>query len=162
MSYDKKDIAVGSWPYNVQITFDGHFALTANQGNNGVGDGGVGSISVIDLTANPPRLVDYVAVDPLPEGLGVNPTAPLAVAVAINGSGTAPKGAWFEHPYSLLDVLSTSGGHVRKVGAVKAGRLPEGIAFVRKASTFMSAISPTATCRSSRSTATRCATPARR
>ena len=129
VSYNKKDIAVGSWPYNVQITFDGHFALTANQGNNGVGDGGVGSISVIDLTANPPRLVDYVAVDPLPEGLGVNPTAPLAVAVAINGSGTAPKGAWFEHPYSLLDVLSTSGGHVRKVGAVKAGRLPEGIAF---------------------------------
>ena len=62
MSYNKKDIAVGSWPYNVQITFDGHFALTANQGNNGVGDGGVGSISVIDLTANPPRLVDYVAV----------------------------------------------------------------------------------------------------
>ena len=40
VSYNKKDIAVGSWPYNVQITFDGHFALTANQGNNGVGDGG--------------------------------------------------------------------------------------------------------------------------
>lgn len=30
VSYNKKDIAVGSWPYNVQITFDGHFALTAN------------------------------------------------------------------------------------------------------------------------------------
>ena len=70
-------------------------------------------------------------MDPLLEGLGVNPTAPLAIAVAINGSGTAPKGAWFEHPSSLLDVLSTSGGHVRKVGAVKAGRLPEGIAFSR-------------------------------
>ncbi len=125
----KHDIGVGSWPYNVQITADGHFGLTANQGNHGVGDGGVGSVSVIDLTANPPRLVDYVTVDPFPEGLGVSPTAPLAIAVAINGSGATPKGAWFANPYALLDVLSTAGGHVRKVGAVKAGRLPEGIAF---------------------------------
>ena len=129
VSYNKKDIAVGSWPYNVQITADGRFALTANQGNSGVGDGGVGSVSVIDLKADPPRLVDYVTVDPLPEGLGVSPTAPLAIAVSINGSGTAPKGAWFANPNSLLDVLSNAGGHVRKVGAVKAGRLPEGIAF---------------------------------
>jgi DNA-binding beta-propeller fold protein YncE len=129
VSYNKKDIAVGSWPYNVQITADGHFALTANQGNSGVGDGGVGSVSVIDLKAEPPRLVDYVTVSPYPEGLDVSPTAPLAIAVAINGSGTAPKGAWFENPYSLLDVLSTADGRVRKIGSVKAGRLPEGIAF---------------------------------
>jgi DNA-binding beta-propeller fold protein YncE len=129
VTYNKRDIAVGSWPYNVQITFDGRFALTANQGNSGVADGGVGSVSVVDLKADPPRLVDYVTVNPLPEGLGVSPTAPLAIAVSINGSGTAPKGAWFEHPYALLDVISTAGGHVRKVGAVKAGRLPEGIAF---------------------------------
>ena len=129
VSYNKKDIAVGSWPYNVQITADGRFALTANQGNSGVGDGGVGSVSVIDLKADPPRLVDYVTVDPLPEGFGVSPTAPLAIAVSINGSGAAPKGAWFANPNSLLDVLSNAGGHVRKVSAVKAGRLPEGIAF---------------------------------
>jgi len=129
VSYGKNDIAVGVWPYNVQITADGHFALTVNQGNGGAADGGAGSVSVIDLKANPPHLVDYVSVGPLPEGLAVSPTAPLAIAVAINGSGAAPKGAWFAAPNSILDVLSTEGGSVRKVGTAKAGRLAEGIAF---------------------------------
>jgi DNA-binding beta-propeller fold protein YncE len=129
VTYNKHDVSVGVWPYNVQITADGHFALTANQGNSGVPDGGAGSVSVIDLTATPPHLVDYVGVDPLPEGLAVSQQAPLAIAVAINGSGAGPKGAWFASSHSLLDVLSTADGRVRKVGAAKAGQLAEGIAF---------------------------------
>lgn len=129
VTYQKKDFSVGVWPYNVQVTADGRFALTANQGNGGAADGGAGSVTVIDLKADPPHVVDYLGVAPLPEGLGVSPMAPLAVAVAINGSGAAPKGAWFAEPNSLLDVLSTRDGQVRKVGAVKAGRLAEGIAF---------------------------------
>lgn len=129
VSYSKNDIAVGVWPYNVQISADGRFALTVNQGNGGAPDGGAGSVSVIDLKADPPRVVDYVGVGPLPEGLTVSPNAPLAVAVAINGSGGAPKGAWFASPNSLLDILSTAEGQVRRVGSVKAGRLTEGIAF---------------------------------
>jgi DNA-binding beta-propeller fold protein YncE len=129
VSYGKTDLSVGVWPYNVQITADGRFGLTANQGNGGMPDGGAGSVSVIDLKANPPHLVDYVGVGPTPEGLTVSPTGPLAIALALNGSGAAPKGAWFATSNSILDVLSTAGGDVRKVGAVKAGRLAEGVAF---------------------------------
>ena len=129
VTYSKTDLSVGVWPYNVQITADGRFGLTANQGNGGTPDGGAGSVSVIDLKASPPRLVDYVAVGPTPEGLTVSPTGPLAIALALNGSGAAPKGAWFATSNSILDVLSTAGGDVRKVGAVKAGRLAEGISF---------------------------------
>jgi len=36
------------FPYNVQITADGRFGLTANQGNAGVPDGGAGSVTVND------------------------------------------------------------------------------------------------------------------
>ena len=129
VSYGKTDLSVGVWPYNVQITADGRFGLTANQGNGGTPDGGAGSVSVIDLKANPPRLVDYVGVGPTPEGLTVSPIGPLAIALALNGSGAAPKGAWFATSNSILDVLSTAGGAVRKVGAVRAGRLAEGVAF---------------------------------
>jgi DNA-binding beta-propeller fold protein YncE len=129
VTYGKKDFSVGVWPYNVQITADGRYALTANQGNGGAADGGAGSVTVIDLKADPPHVVDHLGVDPLPEGLGVSPAAPLAVVVAINGSGASPKGAWFSRPNSMLDVLSTGGGHVHETGAVKAGRLAEGIAF---------------------------------
>jgi DNA-binding beta-propeller fold protein YncE len=129
VSYQKRDLSVGVWPYNVQVTADGRFALTANQGNGGAADGGAGSVTVIDLKADPPHVVDYLGVDPLPEGLDMSPVAPLAVVVAINGSAATPKGAWFAKPHSILDVLSTSDGRVRKVGDVKAGRLAEGIAF---------------------------------
>jgi DNA-binding beta-propeller fold protein YncE len=129
VTYAKNDIAVGVWPYNVQVTADGHFGLTANQGNGGVLDGGVGSVSVIDLQANPPHLVDYVVVGPTPEGLTVSPKGPLAIALALNGSGASPKGAWFAKPNTIVEVLSTAGGNVRKVGAVNAGELAEGVAF---------------------------------
>jgi DNA-binding beta-propeller fold protein YncE len=129
VSYGKTDLSVGVWPYNVQITADGRFGLTANQGNGGMPDGGAGSVSVIDLKANPPRLVDYVGVGPTPEGLTVSPIGSLAIALALNGSAAAPKGAWFATSNSILDVLSTARGDVRKVGAVRAGRLAEGVAF---------------------------------
>jgi DNA-binding beta-propeller fold protein YncE len=129
VTYNKTDLSVGVWPYNVQITADGRFGLTANQGNGGAADGGAGSVSVIDLKASPPHLVNYIGVGPTPEGLAVSPTGSLAIALALNGSGAAPKGAWFAAPNSILDVLSTADGDVRKVGIAKAGRLAEGIAF---------------------------------
>lgn len=129
VTYSKIDLSVGVWPYNVQITADGRFGLTANQGSGGTPDGGAGSVSIIDLKATPARLVNYIGVGPTPEGLAVSPTGSLAIALAINGSGAAPKGAWFAAANSIVDVLSTAGGDVRKVGVAKAGRLAEGIAF---------------------------------
>jgi DNA-binding beta-propeller fold protein YncE len=130
VTYSKIDFGVGVFPYNVQITADGRFGLTVNQGNAGVPDGGAGSVTVIDLKATPPHVVDYLGIDPFPEGLAINPTRDLAVALALNGSGGAlSKDAWFAHPNTIVDVLSTAGGTVRKVGAVNAGRKAEGVAF---------------------------------
>ena len=93
-------------------------------------DGGAGSVTVIDLKANPPHVVDYLGVDHFPEGLAVDPRGELAVALALNGSGgSVSKDAWFAHPNSIVEVLSTVGGTLRKVGAVNAGRQAEGVAF---------------------------------
>jgi DNA-binding beta-propeller fold protein YncE len=118
------------FPFNVQVTADGRFGLTANSGNAGVPDGGAGSVTVIDLKATPPHVVDYVGTDHFPEGLAINPTGNLAVALAVNGSGgSLSRDAWFAHPNTIVDVLSTAGGAVRKVGAVNAGRQAEGVAF---------------------------------
>jgi DNA-binding beta-propeller fold protein YncE len=130
VTYSEIDFAVGVYPFNVQITADGRFGLTANPGNAGVPDGGAGSVTVIDLKATPPHVVDYLGVDHFPEGLAINPTGHLAVALALNGSGgTVSKDAWFAHPNTIVDVLSTAGGTVRKVGAINAGRQAEGVAF---------------------------------
>ncbi len=129
VTYNKTDLAVGVFPYNVQITADGRFGLTVNQGNAGVPDGGAGSVTVIDLKANPPHVVDYLGIGPSPEGLEISPKGDVAVALALNGTGAMPKDAWFARPNTILEVLSTAGGRVRKVGAVNAGRLAEGVAF---------------------------------
>jgi DNA-binding beta-propeller fold protein YncE len=61
--------------------------------------------------------------------MSVSPTGPLAIALALNGSGAAPNGAWFANPSTIVDVLSTAGDTVRKVGMAKAGGLAEGVSF---------------------------------
>jgi DNA-binding beta-propeller fold protein YncE len=128
-TYNKVDMSVGVFPYNVQITADGRWGLVANQGNGGAADGGAGSVAVIDMTATPPRVVDYVAVGPAPEGLAVSPVAPLAIAIGLNGSAAVPKGAWFAQPHSTVDVLTTGANGVKRIAQLKAGRLAEGVAF---------------------------------
>jgi YVTN family beta-propeller protein len=130
VTYSKIDFGAGVYPFNVQITADGRFGLASNAGNAGVPDGGAGSVTVIDLKATPPHVVDYLGVDHFPEGLAISPTGELAVALALNGSGgTVSKDAWFAHPNTIIDVISTAGGTVRKLGAVNAGRQAEGVAF---------------------------------
>ena len=62
-AYSKIDFGVGVYPFNVQITADGRFGLTVNPGNAGVPDGGAGSVTVTDLKATPPHVVDYLGVD---------------------------------------------------------------------------------------------------
>jgi len=52
------DRPVGLWPYNVRITPDGKLAITSDNGNSGRSDGNVDTVSVIDLEANPPRVID--------------------------------------------------------------------------------------------------------
>jgi DNA-binding beta-propeller fold protein YncE len=65
----------------------------------------------------------------VPEGLDVSPRGNLAVALALNGSGAVPKGAWYAHPNTIVEVLSIAGGKVRKIASVNAGGLAEGVAF---------------------------------
>ena len=47
---------------------NGSIALTADNGNSGSSDGNVDTVSVIDLTAKPPRVIDHVVVPDNPKG----------------------------------------------------------------------------------------------
>ena len=61
-------------------------ALTSDNGTPGASDGSVDTVSVVDLEAKPPRIIDRVVVGDSPEGLAVSPTGDVAVAVLIGGS----------------------------------------------------------------------------
>ncbi|HSA79638.1 MAG TPA: YncE family protein [Geminicoccaceae bacterium] len=134
VTYDGQDIPVGLWPYNVAITPDGSLALTADNGASGASDGHVDTVSVIDLEADPPRVIDKVVVGDGPEGLAISPTGELAVAILLNGSAAVPKDAWFANPKGKVVVLALDGKEVSKVGEVDVGRLPEGVVFSKDGS----------------------------
>ncbi|MDQ6680140.1 MAG: YncE family protein, partial [Pseudomonadota bacterium] len=45
VAYSKYDMAVGLWPYNIDVTPDGRIALVADNGNSGAADGHVDTVS---------------------------------------------------------------------------------------------------------------------
>ena len=128
VTYGKYDMPVGLWPYNIGVTPNGKLALTADQGNAGRSDGHVDTVSVIDLEANPPRVIDHVVVGDAPEGLEISPTGKIAVAMFLNGSD-GPHNAWFYHKNGRVAVLKIDGKKVTKVGEVEVGGVPEGAVF---------------------------------
>jgi len=128
VTYTKRDLAVGLWPYNLDVTPDGKLALTADNGNNGGSDGNVDTVSVIDLEAQPARVIDKVVVGDAPEGFAISPTGKLAVAVLLRGSNNA-KTDWFYHRNGSVVVLRIDGKKVTKVGEVEVRGLPEGAVF---------------------------------
>lgn len=128
VTYKKYDMPVGLWPYNIDVTPNGKIAITADNGNAGAADGHIDTVSIIDLEADPPRVIDRVVVGDAPEGLAISPTGEIAVAVLLRGSNSA-KTSWFYHRNGTVVVLKIDGKTVTKVGEVEVRGLPEGAVF---------------------------------
>ena len=128
VSYDKRDLPTGIFPYNVAVTPDGKLALTVDNGNAGGSDGNAKTVSVIDLEANPARVIDHVTVGDSPEGLAISPKGNFAVSVEARGSNM-PRTASFYHPAGAVTALKIDGKKVTNVGEINVGGLPEAVAF---------------------------------
>jgi hypothetical protein len=128
VTYTKYDMNVGLWPYNIGVTPNGKLAITANNGNGGDADGQADTVSIIDLEATPPRVIDHVVVGDGPEGFVISPTGEVAVAILLRGSNMA-KTAWFYNRNGSVAVLKIDGKKVTKVGEVEVRGLPEGAVF---------------------------------
>ncbi|WP_454619868.1 lactonase family protein [Bradyrhizobium cenepequi] len=127
VSYNKVDLPTGQWPYNVAVTPNGKIALTSDNGAAGASDGSVDTTSVIDLEANPPRIIDRVVVGDGPEGLAISPKGDLAVSVILRGSNM--KNAFFHEKNGSISVLKIDGKKVTKIGDIEVGGLPEAAIF---------------------------------
>jgi DNA-binding beta-propeller fold protein YncE len=129
VTYGKHDMPVGLWPYNIGITPDGKIGISADNGNSGSPDGHVDTVSIIDLEAKPPRVIDRVVVGDAPEGFAISPKGDLAVAVLLGGA-SVPKTMWFNTKRNgSLAVLKIDGKKVTKVDEVEVGGLPEGVVW---------------------------------
>ncbi len=128
VTYDNRDLPTGLFPYNVAISPDGKLALTADNGAGGSSDGNSDTVGVIDLAANPPRVIDHITVGNSPEGLAISPKGNLAVSVQAEGSNTPPS-VFYHHNGGTVAVLAIDGNKVTKIGSITVGALPEGVAF---------------------------------
>jgi DNA-binding beta-propeller fold protein YncE len=126
--YNKLDLPTGLWPYNVAVAPPGRIALTADNGNAGASDGSVDTVSVIDLEASPPRIIDRVVVGDGPEGLAVSPRGDLAVAANLRG-GNSAKTAYFYNPTGTISLLRIKDKQVTRLKDIEVGGLPEPVCF---------------------------------
>jgi DNA-binding beta-propeller fold protein YncE len=127
VTYNKIDLPTGQWPYNVVVTPNGKLALTSDNGGAGSSDGSVDTTSVIDLEANPPRIIDRVVVGDGPEGLAMSPKGDLAVSAILCGSNM--KNAFFHQKNGSLSILKIDGKKVTKTEDIEVGGLPEAVMF---------------------------------
>jgi DNA-binding beta-propeller fold protein YncE len=128
VAYAKLDIPVGLWPYNFDVTPDGRLALSADNGAAGRSDGNADTVTVIDLEANPARVIDKVVVGDAPEGFAISPTGKLAVALLLNGNDGA-NNAWFYNRNGKAVALKIDGKKVTRGNEVEVRGLPEGLVF---------------------------------
>ena len=127
VTYSKIDLPTGQWPYNVVVSPNGELALTSDNGGAGSSDGSVDTTSVVDLEANPPRIIDRVVVGDGPEGLAMSPKGDLAVAAILRGSNM--RKAFFYQKNGSLSILKIDGKKVTKTQDIEVGGLPEAVVF---------------------------------
>jgi DNA-binding beta-propeller fold protein YncE len=128
VTYNKIDLPTGQWPYNAVVTPNSKIALTSDNGGAGASDGSVDTTSVIDLEANPPRIIDRVVVGDGPEGLAMSPKGDVAVAAILRGSNSSKK-AFYYNKNGSLSILKIDGKKVTKVRDIEVGGLPEAVVF---------------------------------
>lgn len=126
-TYGKVDLPTGLMPYNVAVTPDGKLALTVDQGSL-ASDGSIDDMTVIDLEAQPPRVIDRIAIGDFPEGLAISPKGDIAVATVIRGS-MAAKNSFFYARNGTIQVLRINGKQVTKLKELEVGGVPEAIGF---------------------------------
>lgn len=120
-----RDISAGIKPYGLSVAPNGQFAVTANVGRV---SGDADSISVIDLTRKPYRVVDTLGVAATPEAVLVSPDGAWVVAVCHNGSTRAEDSPFF-NPNGTLVVFRVSGLQLVRHAEHPIGRWAQGAAF---------------------------------
>ncbi len=127
VTYNKLDLPTSWWPYNIVVSPDSKLALVNETGGGGSSDGNIDTTSVIDLSVNPPRIIDHVVVGDGPEGLAMSPKGNVAVAAILRGSNA--KKAFFHEKNGSLSILTINGKKVTKTQDVEIGGLPEAVLF---------------------------------
>jgi DNA-binding beta-propeller fold protein YncE len=135
VEYTKRDMTPGVRPIVMDIASNGAFAVVGSLAGGPTGDND--SISLIDLTARPPRVVDTIGVlGATAEGLKISPDGSVVAVVVHNGSSRA-KDNVFYNPAGKLVLVRVTGKTLSRVGEAPIGRWSQGTAFSADGKTIL-------------------------
>ncbi len=133
VEYSKRDISAGLRPYGIVISPNGAFAVVANIGRS---NGDADTLSVIDLTLKPARVVDTVTVGQTPEGIVLTLDGKFCAVVLQNGTAKAKESPFYNDSGKLV-VLRVDGTKLSKVAEAPIGRWSQGTAFSADGKTLL-------------------------
>ena len=122
----KRDLAANLKPYGIDVTPGGDAAVVASIGVGATG--GADTLSVIDLTTNPPRTVNHVAVGPVAEGLAISPDGRYVAVTVMNGSNASPKSPFY-NDYGWLRIYALNKTALGLVAETQIGHWCQGAAW---------------------------------
>ena len=125
VEYTKRDLSAGMRPYGLDISKDGTFAAVANIGRGG---GDTDTVSLIDMKANPVRVVETIPVGQTPEGIKLSPDGKFLAVVVMNGSNKAKDSPFFNDAGKVL-LYRVDGMRLIGLAAAWIGHWSQGIAF---------------------------------
>ena len=129
----KKYMVAGFRPYSIAISPKGTVAVLTNQGG---GQGDTDMISVIDLKMNPPRIVDTIAVEQIPEGATMSPDGNY-VAVTMQNGSNKPSTHPNYHKGSVLSVFRINGTKLTLAAKGEFGAWAQGVVWSKDSKTLL-------------------------
>jgi DNA-binding beta-propeller fold protein YncE len=127
VEYTKRDMTAGVRPIVLDIASSGAFAIVGSLAGGPSGDSD--SVSLIDLTAKPPRVVDTIGVlGPTAEGLKISPDGSVVAVVVHNGSNQAKESPFYNDGGKLV-IVRVTGKTLSRVAEAPIGHWSQGAAF---------------------------------
>jgi DNA-binding beta-propeller fold protein YncE len=125
VEYTKHDLSAGVRPNALDISKDGSVAAVANVGRGG---GDTDTVSLIDLKADPIRVVETISVGQTPEGLKLSPDGKFLAVVVMNGSNKPRESPFFNDAGKVL-LYRVDGARLIGLAAAWIGHWSQGVAF---------------------------------
>jgi DNA-binding beta-propeller fold protein YncE len=129
----KKFMVAGFRPYSISISPKGTVAVLSNQGG---GQGDTDLLSVIDLKVNPPRIVDTIAVEQIPEGVTMSPDGNYVAAIMQNGSNKSSSHPNY-HKGSVLSIFRINGTKLTLAAKAEFGAWGQGVVWSKDGKTLL-------------------------
>ena len=124
VEYAKRDLSAGVRPYDIDLTGSAAGVV----GNVGASSGDNDTISLIDMTAKPIRVVTTITVGQTPEAVKMSPDGNYVSVTVMNGSNK-PSTSPFFNDFGLLKVYRISGTDLAPVAEAKIGHWCQGMVW---------------------------------